>query len=522
MSIRLVAAVSAAALTAAFGVTGASASGPPTPTSGLTAPTSEQLVESPALRAAHTDFDGDGRDDLAVGIALEGVVVAPPAIDGAYIDYSSALPSQLLAPAAPDAGGGAPPPLASGDFDGDGFDDLAMARPFDSVPRAGGGRVFAGSVWIFEGGPSGLDPTGTQIHQDTPGIPGSNELSDWWGFSLATGDVNHDGRDDLAIGAPRESIGSVRTAGAVTVLRGSPTGLSTGSAKQFSQSTAGVPSAPERDDYFGVSVAISDVTGGGKADLLIASKEDLFGGVTMLRGSSSGITATGSDQLTAEQLGSGAVNLGDMPVVAAGDTNGDGRAEVIVGFPTSTIGPSTSGGAIVSIVGRSTGLSVAGRRIFHQNSSGVPEVAEEGDGFGASLAVGDLTGDGRADVVIGIPGENKYHRVNVGAFILLKGSSSGLTASGSQYFDQNTPGVPGTAETRDEFADVVSLLDPDGDHRMDAVIGDQWEDAFDAPFGTATVFRGTSSGLTPSTMLTAADGSTDEVVLTQFGGSIVH
>jgi hypothetical protein len=471
-----------------------------------------------ALRPAHSDFDGDGKDDLAIGALPSWTNIEDPAIDGAMVRYSSGLAPQLLAPAQ-DASAGGAPPVASGDFDGDGFDDLAMARPFDRVP-VGVSLVEAGSVWIFYGGPGGFTSLGTRIHQGTPGIPGGSELSDWWGFALAAGDTNGDGNDDLAIGAPREGIGSVRTAGAVTVVLGSPSGLDTSSAKLFHQGTGAIPSAPERDDYFGVSLAIGDVTGDHKADLVVGSRENDFGGVTLLRGSSSGITTTGSDLLTAGQIaGTSQLFLNGIPVVGVGDTNGNGLAEVIVGWPISTVGARDDAGAVVSIVGRSSGLSASGARILHQNTPGVPEVAETGDHFGASIAAGDVTGDGRADVVVGVPEENKYDRVNVGAFTLLKGSSVGLTGVGSQYFDQNTTGVPGTAETNDRFGDVVSLLDLNGDGKRDAAVGDRWEDS---GRGTVTLFRGSSTGLTPTELITAVSLSTPEIQLFDFGGSIVQ
>jgi len=523
MIVRPVAILTATALSATFTIAGASVSGPTAV--GVAAGFGSASPTSAALRAAHTDFDGDGRDDLAVGVLPNWLSIPDPAIDGVIVDYSSGLPNQLLAPAIDgDSGAGGMPPLASGDFDHDGYDDLAMARPVDTVPATGGGLVdAAGSVWIFYGGPGGLDPNGTRIHQDTPGIPGGNELSDRWGFALAAGDVNHDSRDDLAIGAPGEDIGTVDFAGTVTVLLGSPAGLAISSAKLFHQGTGAIPSEPEEDDSFGFSLAIADVTGGGNGDLIIGSKENGLGGITMLRGTATGLTTAGSDLLTAQRLSlnSDTVSLGDLPVVVAGDTNGDGRAEVIAGFSRSTIRPSTGGGAIVSIVGRSSGLSASGSRIIYQDTTGVPEKSEEGDLFGASLAVGDVTGNGRADVLVGIPGENKYDRINVGAFTLLKGSSVGLTGSGSQYFDQNTSGVPGTAEHNDQFADVVSLLDLNGDGRMDGVVGDQWENGSATPGGTVTIFRGSSSGLAPTQLITGASVSTADVLIGRYGSTIV-
>ncbi|MGP4083312.1 hypothetical protein ACTWQJ_01295, partial [Streptomyces sp. KR55] len=93
-----------------------------------------------------------------------------------------------------------------------------------------------------------------------------------------------------------ENIGSAVNTGTVTVLYGSATGLNTGSgAQSFAQSTAGVPGSDENDDYFGQDVKLDDVTGDGRADLVVSSAENAGNGaVTYLPSTGTKITTSGS------------------------------------------------------------------------------------------------------------------------------------------------------------------------------------------------------------------------------------
>ncbi|GHE10617.1 hypothetical protein GCM10010339_67400 [Streptomyces alanosinicus] len=93
-----------------------------------------------------------------------------------------------------------------------------------------------------------------------------------------------------------ENIGSATNTGAVTVLHGTPKGLDTSSGAQpFAQSSPGVPGDDEKDDYFGQDVKLDDVTGDGRADLLVGSQENAGNdAVTYLPSDGTRITTTGS------------------------------------------------------------------------------------------------------------------------------------------------------------------------------------------------------------------------------------
>ena len=98
------------------------------------------------------------------------------------------------------------------------------------------------------------------------------------------------------------------------------------------------------------------------------------------------------------------------------------------------------------------GLTATGSQLWSQESPGVAGTAEGLDRFGAALASGDDNGDGRADLVIGAPGEN----ASSGVVHVLYGSAAGLTATGSELWSQDSPGIDGIAEQGDFFGDPLA------------------------------------------------------------------
>ena len=131
--------------------------------------------------------------------------------------------------------------VAAGDFNNDGIDDLAIGVPAEGFS----GLDDAGVVQVFYGSSGGVGIAGNQLwDQSAPGILGSAESGDFFGISLATGDFDNDGFEDLAIGVAGEAIGTLPQAGAVNVLYGSPSGLAAAGNQLWHQDSAGVLDAP--------------------------------------------------------------------------------------------------------------------------------------------------------------------------------------------------------------------------------------------------------------------------------------
>jgi hypothetical protein len=114
--------------------------------------------------------------------------------------------------------------------------------------------------------------------------------------------------------------------------------------------------------------------------------------------------------------------------------------------------------------------------MFDQNSSGVEGGVESGDHFGYALAAGDFNGDGKADLAIGVPGEDLSGGNDGGAVHVFQGSPSGLATYFDPGFDQDYPGIPGSVESGDQFGYALAAGDFNGDGKVDVAIGVPGED----------------------------------------------
>ena len=165
--------------------------------------------------------------------------------------------------------------VATGDFNNDGYHDLAIGAPKENI----GDLADAGTVHVIYGAEGGLNADGNQVwSQETPGIAGAPESGDVFGNSLATGDFNGDGFDDLAIGVSRDDVGVITDAGAVHVLHGRSGGLSADTSQVWTQDDTDILEGAEEGDQFGLVLAAGDFDLDSFSDLAIAVPfEDLAG-----------------------------------------------------------------------------------------------------------------------------------------------------------------------------------------------------------------------------------------------------
>ncbi len=385
------------------------------------------------------------------------------------------------------------------------YDGLAIGVNYEDI----GNHADAGMVNILPGSYAGLTEIGNRgWTQDTPGMLDEVEENDRFGESLASGDFNGDGYPDLAIGAPGETVGRVEEAGGVQILYGSAEGFTTNGNQWWNQDVPGVPGGAEKGDWFGAALAVGDFDGDGYDDLAIGIPwEDLgnspdAGAVYVMYGSPNGLTTDGGQWWDQDSPGViGSVEEGDNfgIVLTAGDFNGDGRDDLAIGVPQEDLGNIVNAGAVQILFGSNNGLTADGNQWWDQDVPGIQGGAENNDGFGFSLAAGDFDGDGYDDLAIGIPWEDIITAVNGGAVQVLYGSSGGLTASGSQWWDQNTDGIPGSTGVRDYFGYALAAGDFNHDGRMDLAIGVPGEDLGSLTgAGAVQVLYGTASGLSAS------------------------
>jgi hypothetical protein len=459
-----------------------------------------------AFALATGDFDGDGAADLVTGAPhADGPPGAPAVFSGwvvvrhgeigrglaegersvlSQLDFGGLEAFDLFGTA-----------LAVCDFDGDGFDDLSVGSPGEAL---GPTLTRAGAVAVYFGSTAGLGTEEIQIfHQDTPGIPDAAEHQDEFGGALACGDFEGDGFADLVVGAPREAIGSSPGAGAVTVLPGSATGLVAAGSFQLDQGQPLVTGEAGGDDEFGFALAVADFDGDGFDDLVVGAPGELAqrGAFHVFFGSPTGL-ARGDDVYREESVLGGQSEADDLFAfaLAAGDFDGDGHADLVVGVPGEDGGPAgdvPESGQFAVLQGAPGGFDFDHPRFWTQDDILGSGTSETSDYFGLPLTVADFDRDGFDDLAIGSSGEFVTGPLD-GAAVVLVGSATGLTAERHRGIASGLDGWPGDAtEHERRFSYSLAAGDFDGDGHADLAIGAPLED-FDAQqdSGAQTVIYG--------------------------------
>ncbi len=381
------------------------------------------------------DFNCDGFHDAAIG-APGGVQLIDAEFSGqVLVLYSaggntglSATMRQLWSQASTGLASDPSPSerfgaaLASGDFDNDGCDDLAIGVPRDDVD----GVDAAGSVQVLYGtAAEGLTASSSDYWTQAPlstvgGIGGALEANDRFGSALAVGDFDDDGFDDLAIGAPGEDLANdlganVSNAGMVQMLFGHPTGLRPGSEDLALRRGTTLPGAPQTSEDIGAVLAAGDIF-------------DILPGT-----------------------------------------------ELVIGIPNYVVAPNLTVAGAVMVAWRFGGP--VGTRTYTQGAPGVLGVAAGGDQFGAALAVGDFDGDGLDEIAVGAPGEDFPGGAAAGS---LAGQGSPVFdagaviiinpgGEGAYWVQDDLP--PEQSESSDRFGSTLLAADFNGDGIDELAIG---------------------------------------------------
>lgn len=429
------------------------------------------------FRTATGDFDGDGIDDLVVselGNSERFRVLLGKAypIGGPY-PLSRFSGKTVTTPAYGSV-------LATGDFNGDGVDEVAIGDR-DSASNVGGG----GTVYIYRRSMADNWSLQTIIRQGLGSYNGIDTAGDEFGFALASGDFDDDGFDDLAIGVPGKDIAgspAVSAAGAVQVVYGSASGLSGARDRVFTTSNDGLGFTADNADQYGYALAAGDIDADGDDDLAIGvvkrgcpNTGERAGGVVILKGS----TSLGLSTLEAQAFQPGANGmLGSCPLagyfgaaLSIGKVNGQTFNGLAIGAPLTDVGGVEKTGAVHLMFGSSGGLNTGANQFITVSSlpGGVSIPLLQ---FGNQVKLGRLRTNTQS-LAISASNDTVNGLLQAGSLWVLH-SGNGSAIISTQIAERWTASARlriGPPAATDKFGGSIAIGDFNGDGLNDLVIG---------------------------------------------------